>query len=167
MTDSKTSMGLVTMANEPAETTISVRGLREECPGKSGAVTALDSLDLDIPRGQFFMIVGPSGCGKTTLQRILAHLEDASPFELPRCRDDEGLLRVESSGICGTDVALMHRLPGTLGDGLQACVLPLANALDWVLGAACSGPERRSSCWGRGTTGSPPWPRPCTAEPVR
>ncbi|WP_248964001.1 ABC transporter ATP-binding protein [Sphaerisporangium perillae] len=60
------------------EITVSVRGLLKQFPAKDRTVTALDSLDLDIPRGQFFVIVGPSGCGKTTLLRILARLEEAS-----------------------------------------------------------------------------------------
>ncbi|WP_351236469.1 ABC transporter ATP-binding protein [Streptomyces sp. NPDC002133] len=38
-------------------------------------VTALDSLNLTVPAGEFLCIVGPSGCGKTTLLRILAGLE--------------------------------------------------------------------------------------------
>jgi NitT/TauT family transport system ATP-binding protein len=40
-----------------------------------GPVTAVDKISLDIPNGEFFVIVGPSGCGKTTLLRILAGLE--------------------------------------------------------------------------------------------
>jgi NitT/TauT family transport system ATP-binding protein len=60
------------------EITVSVRGLLKQFPAKDRTVTALDSLDLDIPRGQFFVIVGPSGCGKTTLLRILARLEEPS-----------------------------------------------------------------------------------------
>src|SRR5437660_12905439 len=39
---------------------------------------ALDDITIDIPQGQFFVIVGPSGCGKTTLLRILAGLEAQS-----------------------------------------------------------------------------------------
>jgi NitT/TauT family transport system ATP-binding protein len=45
--------------------------------GRSGFV-ALDGISIDIPKGQFFVIVGPSGCGKTTLLRILAGLERQS-----------------------------------------------------------------------------------------
>ncbi|MCW2899353.1 MAG: mannosyltransferase [Streptosporangiaceae bacterium] len=60
------------------EITVSVRGLLKQFPTRDRTVTALDSLDLDIPRGQFFVIVGPSGCGKTTLLRILARLEEPS-----------------------------------------------------------------------------------------
>lgn len=37
----------------------------------------LDSVDLDVRRGEFFALLGPSGTGKTTLLRILAGLERA------------------------------------------------------------------------------------------
>ena len=34
-------------------------------------------IDLDIPEGEFTVVVGPSGCGKSTLLRTIAGLEDA------------------------------------------------------------------------------------------
>jgi NitT/TauT family transport system ATP-binding protein len=55
---------------------ISLAGVRKYF-GSSGFV-ALDDVTIDIPQGQFFVIVGPSGCGKTTLLRILAGLESQS-----------------------------------------------------------------------------------------
>lgn len=36
-----------------------------------GTFTALDTVDLAIPAGQFAVLLGPSGCGKTTLLSIL------------------------------------------------------------------------------------------------
>jgi NitT/TauT family transport system ATP-binding protein len=41
-------------------------------------VTAIESLSLEIPTGQFLAILGPSGCGKSTLLRIIAGLESAT-----------------------------------------------------------------------------------------
>ncbi len=41
-------------------------------------VTALDSLNLDLRKGEFFAIVGPSGCGKSTLFDIVAGLAPAT-----------------------------------------------------------------------------------------
>lgn len=41
----------------------------------TGAVQALDNIQLDIPAGRFISIVGASGCGKSTLLRIIAGLE--------------------------------------------------------------------------------------------
>ena len=43
-----------------------------------GTFTAIDSLDLDIYRKEFFALLGPSGCGKTTLMRMLAGFETPS-----------------------------------------------------------------------------------------
>ncbi|MCB0893967.1 MAG: ABC transporter ATP-binding protein [Nocardioidaceae bacterium] len=51
-------------------------GLRLQGVTKSfGAFTAVDDLDLDVPRGSFFALLGPSGCGKTTTLRMVAGLE--------------------------------------------------------------------------------------------
>ncbi|MFL5128681.1 MAG: ATP-binding cassette domain-containing protein, partial [Microvirga sp.] len=64
-----------TMTLAAADTKIRLRGLSKIFYTKSGAFTALEPMNLDIPTGCFFMIVGPSGCGKTTLLRILAGLD--------------------------------------------------------------------------------------------
>ena len=37
---------------------------------------AVDNLNLDIPDGEFLVLVGPSGCGKSTSLRMLAGLEE-------------------------------------------------------------------------------------------
>lgn len=41
-----------------------------------GAVTAVDSVDLDVPEGRVLAVLGPSGCGKSTLLRAIAGLEE-------------------------------------------------------------------------------------------
>ena len=43
-----------------------------------GAFHAVKGIDLDIPDGEFTVLVGPSGCGKSTLLRTIAGLEEAS-----------------------------------------------------------------------------------------
>lgn len=44
----------------------------------AAAVTALDTVDLDIPHGSFTAVMGPSGSGKSTLMHLLAGLDDAT-----------------------------------------------------------------------------------------
>ena len=39
-----------------------------------GALTAVDSLELDVPQGEFFAFLGPNGAGKTTTIKMLAGL---------------------------------------------------------------------------------------------
>jgi ABC-type sugar transport system ATPase subunit len=46
--------------------------VRKEFPG---GTLALDDLTLQIPDGEFMILVGPSGCGKTTALRCVAGLE--------------------------------------------------------------------------------------------
>ncbi|GHV52004.1 iron ABC transporter ATP-binding protein [Synergistales bacterium] len=47
-----------------------------------GSVTAVDSLNLEIEKGECFSMLGPSGCGKTTTLRMLAGFEDLSDGEI-------------------------------------------------------------------------------------
>src|SRR6266545_1429850 len=63
---------------------------RVDLTRRFGDVTAVDSVSLDIGRGEFFTLLGPSGSGKTTTLRLIAG------FELP----DAG--RIE---LAGTDVS--------------------------------------------------------------
>ena len=41
-----------------------------------GDFTAVQGVDLDIARGEFFTLLGPSGCGKTTTLRMVAGFEE-------------------------------------------------------------------------------------------
>jgi ABC-type sugar transport system ATPase subunit len=43
-----------------------------------GETIAVDALELEVPDGEFLVLVGPSGCGKTTALRMLAGLESVS-----------------------------------------------------------------------------------------
>jgi spermidine/putrescine ABC transporter ATP-binding subunit len=62
--------------NEPS--IISIRRVSKNF----GSVIAVDNVDLEIQRGEFFSLLGPSGCGKTTLLRMLAGLEMPSEGEI-------------------------------------------------------------------------------------
>jgi putative spermidine/putrescine transport system ATP-binding protein len=68
----------------PADVDIEVRGLRKAY----GEVAAVDGVDLEIGRGEFFTLLGPSGSGKTTTLRMIAGFErpDAGEIRL-RGRD--------------------------------------------------------------------------------
>ena len=43
-----------------------------------GAFHAVKGIDLEVPSGEFTVLVGPSGCGKSTLLRTIAGLEEVS-----------------------------------------------------------------------------------------
>ena len=43
-----------------------------------GSVVALDRVDLEIRKGEFFSLLGPSGCGKTTTLNLIGGFETAS-----------------------------------------------------------------------------------------
>ena len=64
--------------------TFSVRHLHKHYHTDSGAIHALDDINLDLETGGFVSIVGGSGCGKSTLLKILAGLEAPSQGEVLR-----------------------------------------------------------------------------------
>jgi multiple sugar transport system ATP-binding protein len=53
---------------------VSISGLQK----RYGGIDALRGIDLEIPDGEFTVLVGPSGCGKSTLLRSIAGLEEIS-----------------------------------------------------------------------------------------
>lgn len=56
----------------------------ENVTKRFGPVTAVDAVNLEIARGEFFCLLGGSGSGKTTLLRVIAGLEmpDAGKIEI-------------------------------------------------------------------------------------
>ena len=59
------------ISRTPVPLSLELQGIRKSF----GEIDALDGIDLQIRRGEFFSLLGPSGCGKTTLLRIVAGLE--------------------------------------------------------------------------------------------
>ncbi|MFB6218195.1 MAG: ABC transporter ATP-binding protein [Halobacteriaceae archaeon] len=50
-------------------------GVTKRYQDRSGTITAVRDLDLEVNDGEFVVIVGPSGCGKSTTLRMIAGLE--------------------------------------------------------------------------------------------
>jgi putative spermidine/putrescine transport system ATP-binding protein len=69
-----------------AEPDVRLTGLRKHY----GDVAAVDGIDLEVGRGEFFTLLGPSGSGKTTTLRVIAGFE----------RPDEGAVQ-----LAGVDVS--------------------------------------------------------------
>jgi iron(III) transport system ATP-binding protein len=61
---------------------ISITGLRKNFQSGDRAVAALQGIDLEVGKGEFFVLLGPSGSGKTTLLRSVAGLEKPDAGEI-------------------------------------------------------------------------------------
>ncbi|MBC7785089.1 MAG: ABC transporter ATP-binding protein [Burkholderiales bacterium] len=85
-----------------------------------GNVTAIDGVDLNIPRGQFVAFLGPSGCGKSTLLRMIAGLD----------RPTSGQIQREAIGTVKRDISYVfqdaHLLPWRTAVGNVMLPLELA-----------------------------------------
>ncbi|HEX5396409.1 MAG TPA: ABC transporter ATP-binding protein [Candidatus Limnocylindria bacterium] len=80
-----------------------------------GQQEALQSVDLEIPRGQFVSLLGPSGCGKTTLLKIIGGLIERT----------SGELSIDDAPV---DAALKQRKFGFVFQ--DATLLPWKNVID-------------------------------------
>ena len=97
---------------------VSARNLTKVYGRGSGAVTALDSVNVDIARARFTAIMGPSGSGKSTLMHCLAGLDSITSGEIMLDGD-----MVSSMPFGDAVVSLPLPLPLSLGesktDGLR------------------------------------------------
>ena len=73
---------------------VKIKGLAK----RFGSVSAVDGVNLEVARGEFFTLLGGSGCGKTTLLRLLAG------FETP----DAGRIVIDGEDMAGVPA---HRRP--------------------------------------------------------
>src|SRR6201992_2553361 len=58
---------------------VTLRKVRKAYPN---GFEAIKGVDVDVPDGQFCVLVGPSGCGKSTLLRMVAGLETITSGEI-------------------------------------------------------------------------------------
>lgn len=63
---------------------VELKGVSKVFPAGRGAqrVTAVNAMNLQILRGEFFTFLGPSGCGKTTTLRMIAGFENPTVGEI-------------------------------------------------------------------------------------
>jgi iron(III) transport system ATP-binding protein len=61
---------------------ISIAGIHKDFQSGDQAVAALRGIDLEVSKGEFFVLLGPSGSGKTTLLRSVAGLEKPDTGEI-------------------------------------------------------------------------------------
>src|SRR3954453_12706467 len=80
-TDTAPVEGVGTAAQAPD---IRLAGVRK----RYGDVTAVDGVDLEIRRGEFFTLLGPSGSGKTTCLRMIAGFERPDGGRIELAGDD-------------------------------------------------------------------------------
>ncbi len=86
---------------------VAFENVSKEFPGGTFAV---DDLSLEIPDGEFLILVGPSGCGKTTALRLIAGLE----------RPTAGTIRIGGKAMNGAILSLdelLKRRPAQLSGG--------------------------------------------------
>ena len=59
-----------------------IAGIRKVFGKGAKAIEVLKKIDIEVPPGEFLILVGPSGCGKSTLLNIIAGLEEPTEGEL-------------------------------------------------------------------------------------
>jgi ABC-2 type transport system ATP-binding protein len=95
---------LAPLGEPAADLALAIRGLTK----RFGSVTAVDGVDLDVPRGCFYGFVGPNGAGKTTTLAMVTGL----------LRPDEGTVLIDGADVW-SDPATAKSSLGVLPDRLR------------------------------------------------
>ncbi|MDA3642989.1 ATP-binding cassette domain-containing protein [Saccharopolyspora indica] len=84
---------------------ITLRGVTKRFTGPDGPLTAVDDVDLHVPRGSVQGIIGFSGAGKSTLIRLINLLE----------RPDSGSVAVDGTDLTTVDDVELRRRRAKIG----------------------------------------------------
>lgn len=104
----------------PIQHHVSLRDLTQIFKDGRRSLTALSSVSIDVPPGQFASIIGPSGCGKSTLLQIVggllaptegAALVDGAPPKAAQKAREVGFVFQDPSLLPWRNVADNIRLP--------------------------------------------------------
>lgn len=117
---------------------ITVKNLTKSFRSNTGAVVALDDVNLDVPTGVIAGVVGPKGAGKSTLTRVLALRE----------RPDSGVLRLDGLNTAALDQRTLRAARSRIGvvpagDSLLTQRTAAGNIALPLEQAGIDGPQRR------------------------
>ena len=118
-----------------SESIVSIRDLGVHFPITSGwfgrklVVHALDNIDLEIKRGQFFGLVGESGSGKTTLGRAILK---AAPISQGKILFDDGDREFNVDNLAKQDVQTFRRRAQLIFQDPYAALSPRMTVRDII-----------------------------------
>ena len=110
-----------------SDTLYSIRDLSVEYQTRSGSVTAVDHVSMDIKRGEILGLVGESGCGKSTLGKALMRLH-TGPARISSGelwfdgRDLMKLTEAEMRDVRGAELGMVFQDPMTSLNPVQRVI---------------------------------------------